>query len=474
MTGTPLWTGGELLSATQGRAEAALPDIIGISIDSRSVKPGELFIALQGPNFDGHDFAAKAVAAGAAAILAARVPDDLPASTPLVLVDDTQAGLERLGAAARARCGARIVAVTGSVGKTSTKEMLDAALAPSGPTHASAGSFNNQWGVPLSLARMPRETAYGVFELGMNHAGEIAELTVQVRPHAAIITTIEPAHLEFFDSVEAIADAKAEIFLGLEPGDTALVNRDNAQFDRLAAAAHSRGVHVLGFGAKPDSEIRLLDAATEAEGTTVSARIAGRELIYRLGVPGLHMVMNSLAVLGAVEALGADLGAAATTLGTLSGLAGRGQRLRIAVRGGSAVLIDESYNASPAAMRASFAVLASSKPGPGGRRIAVLGDMRELGSAGPALHAELAEPLIAAGIDLVFTVGPLMQHLWARLPAAIQGAHAETAADLAPLLSARLDAGDVLTVKGSLGTRMADIVKPLTAGLAADAKDRSC
>jgi UDP-N-acetylmuramoyl-tripeptide--D-alanyl-D-alanine ligase len=471
---TVLWTGSELLAAAQGRATAALPDILGISIDSRTIQPGELFIALEGPNFDGHDFVGKALATGAVALVA-RVPDGLAADAKLILVDDTLHALERLGAAARARSTARIVAVTGSVGKTSTKEMLAAALRASGATHASAGSFNNQWGVPLSLARMPRDAAYGVFELGMNHAGEIAGLTTQVQPHVAIVTTIEPAHLEFFESVEAIADAKAEIFLGLEADGTVLLNRDNPQFERLAAAARRQGLtRILGFGAAPEAEIRLTGLAVEGEAMQVEVSLLGRTFSYRLGVPGRHMALNSLAVLAAADALGADLATAATALGSISSLAGRGKRLSIEVAGGTATLIDESYNASPAAMRAAIAVLAAASPGPGGRRIAVLGDMRELGHEGPALHAALAEPLVEAGIDQVFTVGPLMRALWDRLPAALRGASTETAAGLVPGLITALRAGDVLTVKGSLGTRMADIVKPLSAGLAAAAKDRPC
>jgi UDP-N-acetylmuramoyl-tripeptide--D-alanyl-D-alanine ligase len=461
----PLWTAAELAAAVQGAVSGLLaPEVTGVSIDSRTVGAGEAFLALVGPNFDGHDYVAKALAQGAGLAIVARRPDGLAADAALVMVDDTQLALERLGAGARARAQARIVAVTGSVGKTSTKEALAHCLAAQGRTHWATGSFNNQWGVPLSLARMPHDTEFGVFELGMNHEGEIRSLTAQVRPDVAIVTTIEPAHLEYFSGIEAIADAKAEIFDGMAPGATAILNRDNPMFDRLAAAAEARGLKIVSFGEHEAADARLVSAALDAETSEVEARFAGQTLRYRLGVPGKHLVMNSLAVLTAVQALGADLRRAADALGTLAGLAGRGKRVTIAVAGGDATLIDESYNASPAAMRAAFAVLAAARPAGPGRRIAVVGDMRELGTEGAALHRDLAAPLAAGGVDLVFACGPLMRHLFDALPAEIQGGHRETAAELAPLVADALRPGDIVTIKGSLGTRMADIVKPLTSG----------
>ena len=463
---TPLWTAAEIADAVRGTASGSLAtDITGVSIDSRTVRPGEAFLALVGPNFDGHDYVGPALAQGAGLAIVARRPPGLSADASLVEVDDTQAALERLGAHARVRTTGRIVAVTGSVGKTSTKEALAHCLTAQGRTHWAAGSYNNQWGVPLSLARMPRETEFGVFELGMNHEGEIRALTAQVRPEVAIITTIEPAHLEYFSGVEAIADAKAEIFDGMAPGATAILNRDNPMFDRLATAAMARHLKIVSFGEHEAADARLLSATLDAEASEVKARFSGRNLHYRLGVPGKHLVLNSLAVLAATQALGADLRLAADALGTLAGLAGRGKRMTIAVAGGSATLIDESYNASPAAMRAAFAVLAAARPAGNGRRIAVVGDMRELGPQGPALHRELAAPLVASGVDLVFACGPLMRHLFDALPAALRGAHADTAAALAPLVADALRSGDVITIKGSLGTRMADIVKPLTSGI---------
>lgn len=461
-----LWTLAEVAAAVEGAAfGVAEAPITGVSIDTRSLLPGDLFVALQGPNFDGNSFTAAAAAAGAsAALVAARAGTTHP--LPTVEVPDTQLALERLGAAARARSRAQIVAVTGSVGKTSTKEMLAAALSGAGPTHWSGGSLNNHWGVPLSLARMPAASRFAVFELGMNHAGEIAGLTRQVRPHVAAITTVEAVHLEFFASVAAIADAKAEIFLGLQPGGVAVLNRDNGQYERLADAARAAGVdRIIGFGSAPDTEARLLAVTPDGVGSVVEASLFGRHLRYRLGLAGRHMALNSLAVLAAVAAVGADPAAAAAALADLSGLAGRGRRAAIAVAGGEALLIDESYNASPASVRAALAVLGATPVSGAGRRIAVLGDMRELGNQGPVLHRSLADSIDTAGIDLVFTVGPLMRELANTLPAAHRGDWCETAAAMAPVLAARLRAGDVVMVKGSFGIRMADIVKPLLAGL---------
>lgn len=463
-----LWTLAEVAAAVEGAPFGmAAATVTGVSIDTRTLQPGDLFVALKGPNFDGNGFTAAAAAGGAAAALVeARPGMSHPLAT--VAVADTQIALERLGAAARARSAARIVAVTGSVGKTSTKEMLAAALASTGPTHASGGSLNNHWGVPLSLARMPETTRFGVYELGMNHAGEIARLTTQVRPHVAVITTVEAVHLEFFSSVEAIADAKAEIFLGVEPGGAAVINADNDHFDRLAAAANAAGIsRVIRFGSKPDAEARLLGITADGAGSIVEASVFGRSVRYRLGLAGRHMAVNSLAVLAAAQAAGADPIAAAAALGELSGLAGRGRRVAIAVAGGEALLIDESYNASPASVGAALAVLAATPVGAGGRRIAVLGEMRELGERGPALHRGLAEAIAANATDLVFTVGPLMRDLADALPAAHRGDWSETAAALAPRVARALRPGDVVMVKGSFGIRMADIVKPLIAGLAA-------
>jgi UDP-N-acetylmuramoyl-tripeptide--D-alanyl-D-alanine ligase len=462
-----LWDAAEAAAATGGTASRDW-QATGVSIDSRTVEPGDLFVALAGPNFDGHDFVADALRRGAAAALVHRVPTNVTDDASLLTVADTQGWLEALGRAARQRTAARIVGVTGSVGKTGTKEALRRAFERQGRTIASAGSLNNQWGVPLSLARMPRETAFGVFEMGMNHPGELDQLTRLVRPEIALITTVEPVHLGFFPSVEAIADAKAEIFNGMTARDAAVLNRDNQHFERLAAAARARGiVRVLGFGAHAEAAVRLIDCHLYATASAVTAAVMGEIIDYCVAIPGRHWVMNSLAVLAVVKAAGGDVGAAATALGTIEPLAGRGRRHRIAVKGGSVELIDESYNASPASMRAAIAVLSANAPEKSGRRIAVLGDMLELGEAAPLLHAELAVPIADAAIDLVFTVGRDMRALHDALPKERRGAHAANASEMAALLPARLKAGDVLTIKGSYGSRMRDIVERLLAVQAA-------
>jgi UDP-N-acetylmuramoyl-tripeptide--D-alanyl-D-alanine ligase len=461
---TDLWTAAELAAATGGRSTGEWR-ATGVSIDSRSVAPGDLFVALAGPNFDGHEFVADALRTGAAGALIHRIPPGLAEGAPVTLVGDTMAALEALGRAARARTRARVLGVTGSVGKTGTKEMLRVAFGAQGPTYASVGSFNNHWGVPLSLARMPRETAFGVFEMGMNHPGELRHLTGIARPEIAIVTTVEPAHLGHFDSVEAIADAKAEILEGVGAGGAAILNRDNRFFDRLAAAARAAGIErILGFGESKDAAVRLLASTLGATFSRVVASVCGERIEYSLAVPGRHLVMNSLAVLAAVKAAGAEIGAAAAALGRVEGLAGRGRRHRLFAAGGSFELIDESYNASPASMRAAFAVLAASEPGQGGRRIAVLGDMLELGAESGRIHAELADPLEKASINHVFTVGRDMKRLHDALPARMRGGHAATSAEMAEIMATVVRSGDVVTVKGSLGSRMAEVVKRLLAG----------
>jgi UDP-N-acetylmuramyl-tripeptide synthetase/UDP-N-acetylmuramoyl-tripeptide--D-alanyl-D-alanine ligase len=459
----PLWSADEAAQATGGRSTRDW-SAVGVSIDSRSVKPKELFVALKGPNFDGHDYVGAALRAGAAAALVHRVPEGLPADAPLLVVDDTMAGLEALGQAARRRSQATFLAVTGSVGKTGTKEMLRLALGASGPTYASTGNLNNQWGVPLSLANMGRDCAYAVFELGMNHAGEIGPLSRQVRPKVAIITTVEPAHLEFFPSVEAIADAKAEIFEGMEAESVAILNRDNPHFERLAERATMQGIgRIVSFGRNAEAQARLVDSTLSAASSRISADILGDAVDYRLQMPGAHWALNSLAVLAAAKCVGVDLGAAAAALAQLQPLKGRGQRVKISLAAGSIELIDESYNASPAAMRAAFQVLAQTRPASGGRRIAVLGDMRELGETSRLLHADLAPDLKAARADLVFTCGPLMEWLHVSLSDAMRGGHAADSQALLPAVVNAVHAGDVVLVKGSLGSRMAPIVEALRA-----------
>jgi UDP-N-acetylmuramoyl-tripeptide--D-alanyl-D-alanine ligase len=461
---TPLWTASEAATATGGRNTRDW-SATGVSIDSRTIAGGDLFVALAGPNFDGHDFVKDALARGAAAAMVAHVPAGVAETAPLLIVADTMATLGALGRASRRRTSAQIVGVTGSVGKTGSKEALRRAFERQGATFASVGSLNNQWGVPLSLARMPRETAFGVFEMGMNHAGEIDALSRLVEPHVAVITTVEPVHLGHFASVEAIADAKAEIFAGMAPSGAAVLNRDNPYFERLAAAARARGIiRILGFGTHPEAQVKLIDSHLYATASAVTASVMGEIVDYCIAIPGQHWVMNSLAVLGAVKAAGADVGAAAGAMSSLRPLEGRGRRHPIAVAGGTAELIDESYNASPASMRAAFGVLAAMTPPKGGRRIAVLGDMLELGDEAARLHAELAQPLIDAGVNLVFAAGPMMRHLYDALPKRMRGAHAATAAALAETVSRRLRPGDIVSVKGSHGSRMGEVVKRLLIG----------
>ena len=444
----------------------------GVTIDSRAVAKGDIFVAIKGDRLDGHDFTAAALKAGAGVAIVSRPDDAMREAGSLLAVGDPLAALEGMGRAARARCSAQIIGVTGSVGKTSTKEALKAALSGSGLTHASAASFNNHWGVPLTLARMRRETAYGVFEIGMNHAGEITPLVKMVRPHVALITTIAASHLGHFKSLDEIADAKAEIFLGLEPGGSAVINRDTPYYDRLAAAARISGAaRIIGFGRHGAAEVRLEQIALHENCSCVTATVLGETVIFKLGMPGEHMAINSLGVLAAVKAVGGDLARAALSLATAQPAKGRGVRSRLRVPGGQATLIDESYNANPASVRAALQLLGQSKPGKGGRRIAILGDMLELGPQGPALHAALAGPVDDAHADILYACGPLMEHLWAKTPAARRGAHAETSEGLRDIVVSSLRAGDVVMVKGSLGSRMGPIVEALKAAYPAAEKD---
>ncbi|MFN4283312.1 MAG: UDP-N-acetylmuramoylalanyl-D-glutamyl-2,6-diaminopimelate--D-alanyl-D-alanine ligase [Alphaproteobacteria bacterium] len=458
----PLWTSIDAMIATKGQPTRDWT-ATGISIDSRSVKPGDLFVAIQGPNFDGHAFAADALAKGAAAAVVARRPENAPADASLLLVADPLQALGDLAAAARARSKARIVAVTGSVGKTSTKEALKLVLSAQGPAHASEGSLNNHWGVPLSLSRLPQDARFGVFELGMNHAGELTPLSQLVRPHVAIVTTIEAVHLEFFDSVDDIAAAKAEIFAGLEPGGVAVLNADNAYFSYLTRQALARGADVVGFGSAQGAWARLLSYEPTETGGRIEAEIGGKRVAFAIGAPGRHWALNSLAVLAAAVHLGADLEQAAASLGGMSAPKGRGARHTVALADGTFTLIDESYNASPAAMRAAFAVLKANTVGNGGRRIAVLGDMLELGADSAAIHADLADD-VAAAADLVCTAGRDMGALDEALPRDKRAGHAAKAEELLPLVRQLVRPGDAVMVKGSHGSRMGLIVDELLAG----------
>ncbi|ACK52370.1 UDP-N-acetylmuramoylalanyl-D-glutamyl-2,6-diaminopimelate/D-alanyl-D-alanyl ligase [Methylocella silvestris BL2] len=462
----PLWTGLGLVAPLEARISGGAPrrGATGVSIDTRTLCPGDLFFAISGFNSDGHDYVAAALEKGAlAAVVDEAHAESLARLGPLYVVrDDVLAALERLGVAARARTRARIAAVTGSVGKTSTKEALRLALSAAGRTHASVASYNNHWGVPLTLARMPRQTEFGVFEIGMNHQGEITPLTRMVRPHVAIITTVAPVHMENFTGVEAIADAKAEIFAGLEPGGVAILPADNPQFERLAAAAkRSAAGLVTSFGADKHAEARLLDVRLAADHSMVEADICGQLLTYRLGAPGRHLAMNSLAVLLAAKALGVDPREAAQTLASFAAQPGRGQRLELQAPDGAFTLIDESYNANPASMRAAFDLAGALAPPSPGRRVAVLGDMLELGSHAADMHAGLAQDLAANHFDLVFAAGPLCKHLFDALPAAMRGEWRENAQMIAPAVAAAVHAGDLVIVKGSNGSKMSAVVEAL-------------
>ena len=465
MTPTLLWNAQEARIATGGRLSGPSDwNASGVSIDSRSVAAGDLFIALAGPNHDGHDYVKAAIESGAACALVHKIPAGCD-GLPLLMVADTMKGLEDLGRAARARTDARILAVTGSVGKTSTKEMAALVLSRQGATHWSVGSFNNHWGVPLSLVRMPAASKFAVFELGMNHPGEITPLVAMVRPHVAIVTTVELVHAGHFANVEEIADAKAEIFSGLEPDGVAVLNRDNRHYRRLSRAATAAGVtRQLTFGSHIDADARLLDCAVDPKETAVFALLRDGALAYRIGVPGVHWAMNSLAVLLAVGALGAEVETAARTLADMTPPKGRGERHLIKAGAGTAELIDESYNASPVSMKAAIATLAAARPGKGGLRIAVLGDMLELGEQSAALHAGVAQAVTAWNIDVVHTAGPLSAALRDALPEDRRGIHADDSAALAPLVKAAVKAGDVVMVKGSAGSRMGRVVKALQEG----------
>ncbi|WP_395697113.1 UDP-N-acetylmuramoylalanyl-D-glutamyl-2,6-diaminopimelate--D-alanyl-D-alanine ligase [Methylocella sp.] len=460
-----LWTGLELVAPLGAHVRGGVPrrGAGGVSIDTRTLQPDDLFFAIRGVSSDGHEHVAAAFETGAlAAVVEEERADALNGLGPLYVVRDTQRALEDLGRAARARTGARVAAVTGSVGKTSTKEALRLALATAGQTHASVASYNNHWGVPLTLARMPRETRFGAFEIGMNHPDEIRPLTGMVRPHLALVTTVAPVHLEAFESVEAIADAKGEIFEGLEPGGVAVLPADNPYFARLKARARACGADVVAsFGEAQGVEARLLSATIEDGRGFVEADVCGRILSFRLGAPGAHQAMNAIAALLCAHALGVDLKTAAAALEGFRAQPGRGERLTFFAPDGGYTLIDESYNANPASMRAAFALAGALAPQGRGRRIAVLGDMLELGEDSARLHAELAAPLNEAGFDLVFAAGPLSRHLYDALPASARGAWAPDAAGIVPAVAGEVRAGDLVVVKGSNGARLSAVVAAL-------------
>ena len=460
-----LWDARSIAEAVGGIASHDF-QVAGVEMDSRDVINGDLFIALKGEAMDGHRFLDKAFANGAAGAIVDRAVD-----WPHILVEDTTAALEALARAARSRVEATVIGVTGSVGKTGVKEAIFASLerASRGAAHRSTRSYNNHVGVPLSLARMPARSRFAIFEMGMNHAGEIADLTAQVRPHVAVITTIAPAHIENLGSMDAIAAAKAEIFAGLEPGGTAVIPADSEHSAALERAARDVGARVVSFGRARSADVRLLDAIPSANGgSLVTCEFPEGRLCYTVAEPGDHWVINSLAVMAAVRAAGGDMAAAGLALAEMGGLKGRGARHGIAVPGGKALLIDESYNANPASMRATLAQLGQT---PSGRRIAVLGSMKELGDFGPQFHAALAEPVLAADVDYALLVGDEMAALAQELgkpQSPVLGkpfawAHCRTADEAIGLLEDfGVVAGDAVLVKGSNSVGLGRLVDHFT------------
>jgi UDP-N-acetylmuramoyl-tripeptide--D-alanyl-D-alanine ligase len=455
-----LWTATEIAAATGGIASAEFI-ATGVTFDSREVGSGDLFIALTGEATDGHRFLDQAFARGA---VGAIVSDDT--AHPHVRVADTMAALEALAIAARARTSAKIIGVTGSVGKTSTKEALFAALdrADPGAAHRSVKSYNNHTGVPLSLARMPAATCFAVLEMGMNHAGELAHLTTLVRPHIAMVTAIAPAHTAFFPDESAIADAKGEIFAGLEPGGTAIIPYDSPHRDRLIAAAAPHAAHIVTFGLADGADVRAIETMRTATGATfVTAQVGERELSFTMAQPGMHWVSNALGVLAAVDAVSGDLAMAGLALAELGGLQGRGARMMAKLADGEALVIDESYNANPASMRATLAVLGAERAV---RKIAVLGEMRELGERSAQYHADLADPIVAAGVGHVILVGQEMRALANALEGRVEFVHVPDAAAARDSLMDILAPGDAVLIKGSNGVGLARLVAALSSGTA--------
>lgn len=457
-----LWTAAEIAEATQGACSGTW-NVTGLSIDSRTVKEGDLFIPLKGPNFDGHDYVADALAKGAAGALVDRALPGVTAEK-LVKVADTFRALEMLGIAGRRRSAAKIIAVTGSVGKTGCKEALRQVLGAQAPTYANEGSFNNHWGVPLSLARMPRESRYGVFEVGMNHMGELGPLSKMVQPHIVLITTIAPVHIGNFESMDGIAAAKAEIFDGVGTDGHVVIDGDNAYADFLYARAKEKRIaHIHRFGKTVTADAQIISRALHADGSDVNARILGKGVSYHVAAAGEHWVKNSLAVLLCASLAGADLAQAAESLRSLQLAHGRGVTKDIAFAKGRFTLIDESYNASPVAVDMAIRVLAKKQPSGAGRRLLALADMRELGAQAQDLHMALVKTIPEAGIAKVFCCGEMTKHLFDALPVDMRGGYAFTSAELAPMVAAAMTDGDIITVKGSHSMMMEKVVAALEA-----------
>lgn len=461
-----LWTAQEAASATGGRLQGDW-SVTGVSIDTRTIAPGDLFVALKAAR-DGHDFVAAALDSGAGAALVSRVPEGVSADAPLLIVDDVLSGLEALGRAARGRTQARVVGVTGSVGKTSTKEMLRTVLGAQGRVHAAEKSYNNHWGVPLTLARMPRDVDFAVIEIGMNHPGEIAPLARMAQPDVALITIVAPAHLAAFENVEGIAHEKASIFEGLRPGGVAVLNGDLSVSPLLQTKAEACAGRILTFGETQGLDHRVSLVTIQDACTVVQGHAGDAPVLYKVMVPGRHFALNAMGVLAVVSALDLDLAMAVTALGHWQAGAGRGLRERIGLDVAdqrlSLDLIDDAYNANPASLGAALEVLAAAEPQneigrvSKGRRIAYLGDMKELGAQEVALHEAVAEMDAMARIDMVHCVGPLMHHLWQALPEDKRGDWFETSDEMIAHVARHLDAGDVVLAKGSLSMGLGRVV----------------
>ena len=457
---TPLWTSGEAAIATDGTTTC---DWLasGVSIDTRTLQKGDLFVALSDAR-DGHDFVAQALEKGASAALVSRVPVGVANGAALLIVEDVLAALGDLARAARARTQARIVAVTGSVGKTSTKEMLRTVLAKQGRTHAAADSYNNHWGVPLTLARMPADTEFAVIEIGMNHPGEIAPLAAITRPHVALITNVAAVHMEAFDDLEGIAREKAAIFAGLESHGTAVINVDQPTTNILTDAARTAAAEIVSFGSDQSANFQLDTVQLTGGSTIIHARSPSGPLLFKLAVSGRHFALNGLGALAAVQALGADIAVAALDLAVWSPPPGRGAREVISLDMVddhlSLTLIDDAFNASPLSMAAALDGLATSQPKAPGQRIAILGDMLELGTDENKHHIDIAGLSALENIDIIHCVGPRMAALYAKLSARQKGECFDTAPELAGVVHRLIKAGDVILVKGSKGSKVSLVV----------------
>ena len=458
-----LWRSDIVEKITEGKPVGPPWMATGISFDSRTVCPGDLFFALTGGERDGHEFIESAFANGAVAAIVERLPYDIAELPSFLIVDNIHEALQKLALESRRRVGAKILAVTGSVGKTGTKDALSLVLSKRNKVHATSGNFNNHIGVPISLARMPESTEFGVFELGMNRRGEIKQLAQLVKPQLAIITNINAVHLGHFEDEQGIADAKAEIFLGMSPDSQIVLNLDNKWGEFLIAKARRANIeNIITFGRNNVCDVRLSKIETTHKGSVVELEISGNKIQYTLDFVGPHIAYNTVGVIACIHALNLDVEEAAISLKSIRLPRGRGGQVEIPLKSGASLtLIDESYNASPIAMHAALAVLGSKVPKYGGRRVAILGDMLELGADGPSLHANLLDHLLAAKPDWVITIGSLMRELYDKIPPTINCLHADRSCDVSQKVLDELRAGDLILIKGSLGTNMAPIVSAI-------------